>query len=104
MLKPTLYYTDRNQIGSWAIQRKVNQTAMPSVALGFAPSTDAIKTQVAQVTAVIQEYGEPLVKGLVDPSTALPRYIRALKAAGEDQILANLQAQVNAWAKANHKR
>lgn len=95
------YYTDRSQIGSWAIQQAVNRQATPSVALGFAPSTASIKTQVAQVTAAIQQYGEPLVKGLVDPATGLPAFIHALKAAGEDQILANLQAQINTWKATN---
>lgn len=94
-------YTDRSQIGSWAIQQKVNQTATPSVALGFSPDTSTIKTQVAQVTSVIQQYGEPLVKGLVDPRTAYPKFISALKGAGEAQILAALQRQINAWAAKN---
>ncbi|MDB5077183.1 MAG: hypothetical protein JWO42_3362 [Chloroflexi bacterium] len=94
-------YTDKNQIGSWAIQKKANLSAIPSIALGFSVDTSKVKTQLAQVTAAIQQYGEPLVKGLVDPATGYPKLVHALKAAGEDQILANVQAQIKAWAAKN---
>lgn len=97
------FYTDKSQIGSWPVQQQGNLTAIPSVALGFSPTTDKIKAQVAQVTAAEKQYGQPLMQGLVNPATGLPRYIQALKAAGADRIVAEVQSQLNAWAQANKK-
>lgn len=96
-------YTDKGQIGDYVVQAKAQAGATASVALGFAADTTPIKTQLAQINAVYSQYGAPLEKGLVDPAVGLPRYLSALKAAGEDQVLAEVQKQINRWAKANHK-
>jgi putative aldouronate transport system substrate-binding protein len=97
------YYTDKSQIGSWALQRKAQAAARPSVALGFAVNAVPINTQLAQLTSAWNQYGNPVEKGLVDPAVGVPAYIKALKAGGEDKVLAEVQKQINAWAKANHK-
>ena len=38
-----------------------------------------------------------LLTGAVDPSTALPQYISDLKAAGLDEIKADVEKQYNEW-------
>jgi len=54
----------------------------------------------ARAMSRTMQYGNPLDKGLVDPSTALPEYVTQLKDAGMDKIVAEGQKQVDAWAKA----
>jgi len=93
------YYAQKAEVGTWDLQRKINATAYPSAALGFAVVTDPIKSQLAQVSAVEKQYALPLYKGLIDPVTTIPVFLKALKAAGEDQVIAEVQRQVNAWAK-----
>ena len=38
-----------------------------------------------------------LLTGAVDPATALPQYISDLKAAGLDEIKADVEKQYNEW-------
>ena len=38
-----------------------------------------------------------MLTGAVDPSTALPQYISDLKAAGLDEIKADVEKQYNEW-------
>jgi putative aldouronate transport system substrate-binding protein len=93
------YYGSAADVGGHEIQAKINRTAYPSVALGFALSPDPIKTQLAQVGAVKKQYERELLQGLVDPTTTIPVFIKALKAAGEDQVVAEVQRQLTAWSK-----
>jgi putative aldouronate transport system substrate-binding protein len=97
------YYTDKSQIGSWTLQRKAQAAAAPSVALGFAVDATPIKTQLAQLTSAWSQYGSPLEEGLIDPAVGLPKYLAAVKAAGEDKVIAEIQKQIDAWAKTNNK-
>jgi len=94
-----LTYAQKAEVGSWELQRKINATAYPSVALGFAVDTTSIKTQIAQVSAAETQYAKLLGKGLVDPAVGLPRLLSALKAAGEDKVIAEVQRQLTTWAK-----
>ncbi|MDR2784305.1 MAG: DUF3502 domain-containing protein [Treponema sp.] len=50
------------------------------------------------VNAVITQYTPGFNSGARNPDTALPEFIRALKAAGIDKIIAENQRQINAWA------
>lgn len=93
--------TDRSQIGDYALQRHYNQIATPSIALGFSVDTTPIKTQLAQISAVENQCMKPLQKGLINPATGIPQCIQALKGAGESQVIAEVQRQLNAWARAN---
>lgn len=65
---------------------------------GFTPSSDNVSTQVAAVSNVYNQYDKALMYGDVDPATFLPEFQAALKAAGIDDIMADYQAQVDAWA------
>ena len=55
---------------------------------------------MAQVGAVVKEFGEPLIFGMVDPASAYPEFLEQLKTAGIDVIIAEAQKQLDAWAKA----
>ena len=99
------YYTDATSADAnlWQLHKSFNDNSPPSLALGFVFDPSKVKTQVAQVAAADKQYLSPIINGLVDPSTAIPQYQQALKAAGIDQIIAEAQSQVNAWKAANGK-
>jgi putative aldouronate transport system substrate-binding protein len=78
--------------------KELNDSSKPSVALGFSFNPDPVKNEIAQVSAVVKELGEPLMSGMVDPATAYPEYLQALKDAGIDAIITEAQSQLNAWA------
>lgn len=83
----------------WQQLDKFNKTATKSKALGFSFDAEPVKTEVAAVTNVINEYRLGLETGTMDPKVALPQFIAKLKASGIDKIIAEKQAQLNRWAK-----
>lgn len=92
------YYTDTNSATYQAETAAINAAATPSVALGFTFNPEPVKSELALVTAVVAEKGTPIFNGYVDPATGLPRFTQALKDAGIDKIIAEVQSQLNAFA------
>lgn len=83
----------------WEATRKLNNESPPSVALGFNFNPDLVKTELANVAAVVKELQDPLTAGMVDPETVLPEYLKRLDEAGLQTIIAEAQKQLNEWAK-----
>jgi putative aldouronate transport system substrate-binding protein len=69
-----------------------------SKALGFQYDSSSVRTAIAAVNNVVEQYRLGLEYGVVDPDTELPRFIQALKNAGIDEIIAEKQRQLDAWA------
>jgi putative aldouronate transport system substrate-binding protein len=81
----------------------LNRSARASAALGFTFDIENVKTEIAQLDAVIKEYGGPLFGGAVDPATGIPELQRRVKAAGIDRVIAEAQKQLNDWKAKNKK-
>lgn len=79
-----------------------NRDANVSKAMGFAWSSTNVTTAISAVTNVCDQYRPALESGAVDPEKALPEFIQALKDAGIDQIIAEKQTQLDAWASKNN--
>jgi putative aldouronate transport system substrate-binding protein len=71
-----------------------------SPALGYSFVQESVATEIAAVNTVIAQYTPGFNSGARNPDTALPEFIRALKAAGIDKIVAENQRQIDAWAAA----
>ena len=94
------YYRDARQVGAWEATKEMNDTAFPSVALGFVVDRTPIQTEVAQVTAILKEKGEPIANGFVAYDEAMPALIEEINAAGAQKIIDEVQRQLNEWAAA----
>jgi len=77
---------------------KLNRESAASAALGFTFDPEPVKTEMAQVSAVVKELGYPLINGMTDPATKLPEFIAKLQEAGMDKIVTEAQQQIDAWA------
>jgi putative aldouronate transport system substrate-binding protein len=97
------YYVSPDQVGAWEETDKINKTAIRSVILGFSFNQDPVKTEIAQVQAASAEMEVPLMRGQLDPATALPEFQKKLTDAGIDKVLTEMQSQIDAWMKANKK-
>jgi len=84
----------------WKQLDEFNKSAVKSKALGFTFSIDAVKTESAAVTNVVNQYKLGLETGALDPEQTLPKFLEKLKAAGLDQIIAEKQKQLDSWAAA----
>ena len=80
-----------------------DKTAKVSPVMGFTFNTEPVKTQIANVNAVVQELLYSLGSGSVDPDKYLPIFQDKLKKAGADDIIAEKQKQIDEWKIANGK-
>ena len=95
------YVWEGTPLDVWDQMMTYNKSAIQSVALGFQFDTTPIKTQFAACTNVGNEYIKAIGVGAVDPDVKVPELVSKLKAAGVDEIIAEKQRQLNAWAEAN---
>ncbi|MFS0724595.1 ABC transporter substrate-binding protein [Paenibacillus sp. 1P07SE] len=83
----------------WKKVDAFNKNATPSKALGFIFDANNVKTEMAAVSNVVNEFAIGLETGTLDPQENLPKFIAKLKAAGSDNIVAEKQRQLDEWAK-----
>lgn len=80
--------------------KKVNDDAGSSKLKGFTLDTDPIKTELAQVNAVIGEYKTTLNSGAAPDADALYKdFVSKLTKAGDDKIVEEIGRQINEWLK-----
>lgn len=75
-----------------------NNEAIKSKAIGFSFDSSSVKTEVAALNNVLNEYRLGLENGEMDPSEYLPKFQQALKEAGIDKVIEEKQKQLDAWA------
>jgi putative aldouronate transport system substrate-binding protein len=71
--------------------------AFPEPSLGFRFRTEPIAPELTALNAVVDGSQRALMTGYVDPTNELPKFIQAMKDAGIDKILAEVQKQYNEW-------
>lgn len=92
------YYTDPAMVGQYELVRDLNNTSKGSCLLGFAFNAEPVSSQIANCSAIISEHLVPLVCGAVeDVDAAIADMQKALESAGVNEIIAEMQAQVDAW-------
>lgn len=74
-----------------------NERAIASPALGFAFDMTSIHDQLTACQAIFQEYKGLLLTGAGDPETYVPEMMGKMRAAGFDDIVAEAQAQLDAF-------
>lgn len=84
---------------TWEATKEINDNAERSPLLGFNPSLDNLKSQVASCQSVVDEFFEALDFGIVDVEEVYPQFVAKLKASGADEIIAEVQRQIDEWQK-----
>ncbi|MBW7455770.1 ABC transporter substrate-binding protein [Paenibacillus sepulcri] len=74
-----------------------NESAKPSPIMGFKFKSDAVMSQIANVTSVVDEYSPGLNTGVISAADKLAEFRDKLKQAGIDEIIAEAQKQLDAW-------
>lgn len=95
------FYRSAAQVGAWEKTAEMNDTAFPSVALGFVVDRTPIQTEIAQTSAVWQELVVPIMNGWVSWDEAAADAREKLDAAGAQTIVDEVQRQLNDWAAVN---
>lgn len=81
----------------WKETEEFNNSAKDSLCLGFVWDNSKVLNEITACNNVKAKYENALNTGGLDPATALPKMIQELKDAGVDTIIAEKQAQVDAW-------
>lgn len=84
-------------------QLEYDKAAKPEPALGFLFDQTPVKTEIANMQSVIEEYQAVLTTGVIDTAKGLATLLEKLKAAGADKIIAEKQKQLDKWRAANGK-
>lgn len=75
----------------------VNDAAVPSVLLGFTPDRSEIEDQLAYLDSVLNKYTSEICTGTGNPDDLIPMMIAELEGGGLRDVIANVQAQVDAF-------
>ncbi len=80
------------------VRKQIASVAVDNPFVSFTPDMDSVKTEFSAITNVMMQYEGPLGFGLLnDPAAGLETLRQQLKAAGVDDVLAVLQAQVDTY-------
>ena len=82
----------------WDEFKKFNDAAKNSPALGFKFDTSKVSNQIAAVNNVLEEFKSTLYSGSVNNEEYVEKLNAKLKEQGIDQIIAEMQTQIDAWA------
>lgn len=81
-----------------SMMEKINAKLVPDIFEGFVLDKSSFETEYTALYNVQTEYGYPLQAGLVaDVDAAYEKYLAAAKAAGLDEVRAEVEKQVNEW-------
>ncbi|GAE93118.1 multiple sugar ABC transporter [Gracilibacillus boraciitolerans JCM 21714] len=85
----------------WEETKEFNEEATKSKALGFNFNSDPVRTEVAAVSNVKEQYLLGLETGSLDLESVYPEFIERLKEAGIEKIIEEKQRQLDEWAEIN---
>ncbi len=90
-----------NQPGDVEGEIARNKAARASAAMGFSYDSSVVATELAGIGNVTSQYLPGIFCGVLNPEEAIPEFTEALKAAGIDTVIAEKQAQYDAWRNEN---
>ncbi|WP_066870714.1 ABC transporter substrate-binding protein [Clostridium mediterraneense] len=97
-----LFITDvlhNEPLTKWDEFKEFNDKAKESPALGFKFDTKKVSNEIAAINNVLEEYKATLYSGSVDNKEYVEKLNKKLKEQGLDKVIAEMQSQIDAWAK-----
>lgn len=79
--------------------KEFDDNALQAQNFGFIFDGENVKTEIANVANVYNEFIPSLVTGAVDPDVYLPQALEKFKVAGIDKLMTEMQKQYDAWKK-----
>ena len=81
----------------WDKFKEFNASAVKAPSLGFKFNSDSVRSELAAITNISQEFYPALATGSVDPEEYLPKFNEKLKEAGVEKVLTEIQKQFDDW-------
>lgn len=98
-----LYLNANDPDDKWEQFKTFNAAGVDSPILSFNFDSTKVASEMAAVQNVKEQYWSSLMTGTVEPDEFLPKAIEKFKEAGLDKVIAEAQAQLDAWRAANNK-
>lgn len=99
------FYLKGQAKGTWEATIKNNEDATPSPIAGFSMDNEKVKTEIANLQAVYDEFFPGLYTGTLDPDKYIPMYEEKLKKADPEQaVMKESQTQLDQWLKDSGKK
>lgn len=83
----------------WEKFKEFNDNCIDAPTLGFTPDLESVKTQIAFITNVNEEFAGVLNLGMVDPDEYISKLNDKLYEAGLQEVIDELQRQYDEWLK-----
>ena len=77
------------------------QTAWCPPLYGFTPVTTNVMDELSAISNVVDTYLKSLTYGDENPDDLYPKFLKELKDAGIDKVIAEYQTQADKWIKEN---
>jgi putative aldouronate transport system substrate-binding protein len=100
------YYVNPDQVGAWEETEKVNSEASLPMDGPFVFDPTPVQAEMTAIDSIVAQFNEVLMWGLVnpdDPQKGIDAFNAALKSAGLEKVLAEMQKQLNEFVEANPK-
>ncbi len=91
--------TDDTDFNQWDEVKVLNEAAKPSVLLGFFFDNSNVQDELASCIEIYNRYKGEVMTGTTDPTESVPQMMQEMRDAGFDTIVAEAQAQIDAWKK-----
>ena len=85
----------------WEVFGRFNASGLAMPSLGFVFDNSAVRTEIAAISNISQEFQPALNTGAVDPRDYNERYLARMDEAGLDRVIEEVQRQYDAWRAAN---
>jgi len=92
-----LYLNEHDPEDKWVKFEEWNESAIESPLLGFNFNTNPVRTQLAAISNISQEFGPGLFVGAYDTDEYLKLALDKFDAAGLDIVLNEMQNQIDSW-------
>lgn len=89
--------TDDVDFNQWDEVKELNEQAKSSVLLGFFFDTTSVQDELASCIEIYNRYKGEVLTGTTDPAVSVPQMMEEMRAAGFDTIVAEAQAQIDAF-------
>lgn len=86
-----------DEVNQWDEVKALNDAAKPSVLLGFFFDNSNVQDELASCIEIFNRYRSEVLTGTTDPAVSVPQMMEEMRAAGFDTIVAEAQAQIDAW-------
>src|SRR6185437_16141731 len=96
-----LYLYEDDPADKWEAFKAFNESSTTAPTLGFHFDSNPVRSEIAALSNVAEEFYPALATGTVNPEEYLPKANQKFKEAGLEKVMEEIQKQYDEWKKEN---